>query len=248
MKIKTLIIDDEALARALVKNFIADDTDFEVIAEAADGFEALKLIQDLQPDLIILDIQMPKITGLEMLELLDKPPAVIFCTAYDQYAIEAFDKNAIDYLLKPFSRERFIKALAKIKINIKDKAIENSTIVALQNAMPVADKNVDRLVVKNGNKIEVIGIENVVFVESYGDYVWIHTHDAKYIKQQTMKDLETQLSDSFVRIHRGSLVNVKAIQKLELYDKNAYQLILKNGIKLAVSKTGYKELKELLGW
>jgi two-component system, LytTR family, response regulator len=248
MKIRTLIIDDEALARALILNFIKDQPDFEVVGEAADGFEGLKMIQELKPDLIILDIQMPKITGLEMLSLIEEPPLTIFSTAYDQYAIQAFEKNALDYLLKPYSKDRFAKALEKIKEKMASKANIKEEVSLLQSSMAEHEKKTDRIVVKNGNKIEIIPTEKIVYVESYGDYVWIHTPDAKYLKQQTMKQIEELLANGFLRIHRSSLVNIAYIQKLELYGKQTYQLILKNDLKLAVSKTGYKELKEVLGW
>jgi two-component system, LytTR family, response regulator len=230
MKIRTLIIDDEALARALVQNFIKADGAFEVIGEAADGFEGLKFIQELKPDLILLDIQMPKITGLEMLQLIEEPPLTIFSTAYDQYALQAFEKNAVDYLLKPYSKERFMKALEKIKEKLAQKVNVKEEVSALSKSMANdPEKRTDRIVVKNGNKIEIIPMEKIVYVESYGDYVWIHTSEAKYIKQQTMKDLEDILAEGFLRIHRSNLVNINYIQKLELYGKQTYQLILKNG-------------------
>ncbi len=248
MKIRTLIIDDEELARALTVNYLKDQADFEIIGQAADGFEGLKLIQELKPDLLILDIQMPKITGLEMLELLDSPPHTIFSTAYDQFAIEAFEKNAIDYLLKPYSKDRFEKALLKIKEKMALKNSFSEEVSLVQTSLLEQGKNTDRLVVKNGSKIEIIATEKVVFVEAYGDYVWIHTPEGKFLKLQTMKQLEQMLSKGFLRIHRSNLVNISYIQKLELYGKQSYQLILKTGQKLAVSKAGYKELKEVLGW
>jgi two-component system, LytTR family, response regulator len=248
MKIKTLLIDDENLARALVQNFIKADTDFEVVGEASDGFEAIKMINELKPDLIFLDIQMPKLTGLEMLELLPNPPIVVFSTAYDQYAIEAFEKNAVDYLLKPFSRERFYKTLEKVK----QKFIENKTskeeVLKLINEPQSAEKQLDRIVVKDGSKIEVIPIESISHIEAYGDYVWIHTEKRKVLKQKTMKQFEQQLSSSFIRAHRSFLVNSAQILKLELYEKNTYQILMKNGAKVSVSKSGYKELKGILGW
>ncbi len=248
MKIRTLIIDDEALARALIVNFLKDNPDFEIVGEAADGFEGLKLIQELNPDLLILDIQMPKITGLEMLELLDKPPCTIFSTAYDQFAITAFEKNAIDYLLKPYSKDRFEKALTKAKEKIQIHADFKDEVSLVQQSIHEQGRQTERIVVKDGSKIEVIAIEKIVFIESYGDYVWIHTSENKYLKLQTMKEMESILRTGFLRIHRSNLVNISYIQKLELYEKQSYQIILKTGKKLAVSKAGYKELKMVLGW
>jgi two-component system, LytTR family, response regulator len=248
MKIKTLLIDDEDLARALVQNFIKADTDFEVVGEASDGFEAIKMINELKPDLIFLDIQMPKLTGLEMLELLPNPPIVVFSTAYDQYAIEAFEKNAIDYLLKPFSRERFYKTLEKVKQKFNENKTSKEEVLNLINVTQSAEKQLDRIVVKDGSKIEVIPIESISHIEAYGDYVWIHTEKSKVLKQKTMKQFEQQLSSSFIRAHRSFLVNSTQILKLELYEKNTYQILMKNGAKISVSKSGYKELKEILGW
>lgn len=248
MKIKTLLIDDEALARTLVQNFIKVDPDFEVVGEAGDGFEAMKKITELQPDLIFLDIQMPKLTGLELLELLPNPPIVVFSTAYDQYAIEAFEKNAVDYLLKPFSRDRFQKALQKVKEKIEAKVDTKEEIKNLLATPPHPDKSLDRIVIKDGAKIEMVPFQDITYLETYGDYVWIYTEKAKFLKQKTMKEFEELLPSTFLRVHRSFLVNVAFIQKLELYEKSSYQLLLKNGAKVSVSKNGYKELKETLGW
>jgi two-component system LytT family response regulator len=248
MKIKTLLIDDEELARSLVRNFIQNDSDFEVIGEASDGFEALKLIHELKPDLIFLDIQMPKLTGLEMLELITDPPLVVFSTAYDQYAIAAFEKNAIDYLLKPFSRDRFQKALLKVKEKIEANIDSKEEIKNLLATPVSTEKSLERIVIKNGSKIEMIHFHEVTYLETYGDYVWIHTEKAKFLKQKTMKEFEELLPSSFLRVHRSFLVNLTFIQKLELYEKNSYQLLLKNGARISVSKSGYKELKDTLGW
>ena len=186
MKIRTLLIDDEALARTLVQNFIKTDPDFEVVGEAADGFEAMKLITELKPDLIFLDIQMPKLTGLELLELLPEPPIVVFSTAYDQYAIEAFEKNAVDYLLKPFSRDRFSKALAKVKEKIEAKVDTKEEIKNLLSAPLHSEKPLDRIVIKDGSKIEMVPFQDITYLETYGDYVWIYTEKGKFLKQKTI--------------------------------------------------------------
>ncbi len=249
MKIKTLLVDDEELARALVKKFMETETDFEIIGEAGDGFEAIKMITQLKPDLVFLDIQMPKLTGLELLELLEDPPLIVFSTAYDQYAIEAFEKNAVDYLLKPFAKERLLKTLTKVKEKVATKKNSAEEVVNLVNYLtPQQEKTSDRVVVKNGSKIEIIKHEDLVYLESYGDYVWLHSQTGKFLKQKTMKDFEEQLPPYFIRVHRSFLVNSSYILKVELYEKTSYQLILKNGTKLTVSKSGYKTLKETLGW
>lgn len=248
MKIRTLLIDDEELARELVKKFLEAETDVEIIGEAADGFEGIKLINQLKPDLVFLDIQMPKLTGLEMLELLSEPPLMVFSTAYDQYAIDAFEKNAIDYLLKPFSRERLLKTLDKVKEKFLAHQDSSREIRALTGSSVLKDKNQQRIVIKNGSKIEMIPHEEIYYIESYGDYARIHSAQGMFLKQKTMKELEDLLGTDFLRIHRSFLVNTTCIQKLELYEKNSYLLLLKNGEKLAVSKSGYKLLKDTLGW
>ena len=248
MKIKTLIIDDEELARLLLKKFLETETDFELVGEASDGFEGAKLIHHLKPDLIILDIQMPKLTGLEMVELLDNPPQIIFATAYDQFAIKAFEKNAIDYLLKPFSKDRLLKALEKAKEKISNSYNPIEDVKTLVRDTTKNESSLSRIVVKNGSKIEMIAYEELYYVEADGDYARLHSTKGVFLKQQTMKELEDLLSPVFLRIHRSYLVNSTFIQKLELYEKNAYCVLLKNGNKLVVSKAGYKLLKENLGW
>lgn len=248
MKIRTLLIDDEELARELVKKFLESETEFEIIGEAEDGFEGIKLINALKPDLIFLDIQMPKLTGLEMLELIDNPPIVVFSTAYDQYAIDAFEKNAIDYLLKPFSKDRLLKTLEKVKVAVTTNKDSTKDIKALVSHSAIKEDSPKRVVIKNGSKIEMVNHEEIYYVESYGDYVWIHSAKGKLLKQKTMKEFEDILGVDFLRIHRSYLVNTTAIQKLELYEKNSYQLLLKNNDRLSVSKSGYKLLKDTLGW
>jgi two-component system, LytTR family, response regulator len=247
MSIKTLIIDDETLARALVKTFLKDHPGFEVVAEAADGFEGLRLVQEYKPDVIFLDIQMPKITGLEMLELIEKPPIIVFSTAYDQFAIDAFERNAVDYLLKPYSKERFKRAIQKVTEKIASQATSIKEVEGLQNTY-AEEKVTDKVVVKNGQKIEITPKENIICIEAYGDYAWIHTAQGKFIKQQTMKSIETSLGLGFMRVHRGYIVNISFLDRLELYGKQSYKLILTNGITIDVSKSGYKDLKAVLGW
>jgi two-component system LytT family response regulator len=238
MKIKTLLIDDEELARELVKKFLETEPDFEIVGEAEDGFEAIKLINSLKPDLIFL----------EMLELLENPPIVVFSTAYDQYAIQAFEKNAIDYLLKPFSKDRLLKTLEKVRQAFVSQKNSSKEIQALISNVPAREDAPKRVVIKNGSKIEMINHEEIYYVESYGDYVWIHSPKGKLLKQKTMKEFEEILGNDFLRIHRSYLVNTTVIQKLELYEKNSYQLLLKNNDRLSVSKSGYKILKDTLGW
>ncbi|MFN4086832.1 MAG: LytR/AlgR family response regulator transcription factor [Spirosomataceae bacterium] len=238
-----LLVDDEPLARTLVKTFLQDYPSCQVVGEAGDGFQAVKMIQELKPDLVFLDIQMPRMTGFEVLDLLIAPPTIVFATAYDQFAMEAFDRNALDYLLKPFSRERFRKTMDKV---LAQPPKGHEIREALWN-QPV--KTVDRVVVKQGSKIEIIPLENLTHIEADGDYVWLHTAQGqKFLKQKTMKALEAELPATFVRTHRSFLVNADYIQKVDLYEKNSYQMKLKTGATLSVSRQGYKVLREQLGF
>jgi two-component system LytT family response regulator len=244
--IKAIIIDDEPLARSLVKEFLAYYTDIEVKAECNDGFEGLKAIQEHQPDLIFLDIQMPKINGFEMLELIDQPPAVIFTTAFDEYAIKAFDNHAVDYLLKPFSRERFDKALEKWKIIYAQKDTRSS----LQQVMETASHSPvqrERIVVKSGSSIIVIPVDDIIFLEAADDFVKIHTRKGHWLKNKTMAHFEQQLdANRFIRVHRSYIVNISDITRLDPYEKDSHVLLLKSGEKIPVSKTGMIKLKEVL--
>ncbi len=241
----SIIIDDEQLARQLVKKYLEDFPEVEVIAECENGFEGIKAIQEKKPDFIFLDIQMPKLNGFEMLELLENPPEIIFTTAYDQYAIKAFELNAVDYLLKPFSFERFKsavkKTLEKIR-NEKQRDVSYNVLLSTKNT----DEKLDKILIKDGSKIHVIPLEEVELIEAQDDYVYVHTHSSKYLKQKTMKYFEEHLDQTdFIRIHRSFLVASKLIQQIDLLEKESYQVTLHSGKKLPVSKTGYQKLKEL---
>lgn len=215
------------------------------MAECSDGFQGLKTIQELKPDLVFLDVQMPKLNGFEMLELLENPPVIIFTTAYNEYAIKAFEMNAIDYLLKPFSRERFGKSVEKA-LRKAGSAEEAGAVKEFINKVSVTEKT-GRIVVKTGTKIQVISVEEIQYLEAQDDYVMLYTADGKFLKQQTMKHYEASLdSNEFVRIHRSYIVNIHEVTKIELYEKDSYQVLLKNGAKLPVSKSGYSLLRKEL--
>jgi two-component system LytT family response regulator len=243
--IKSVIIEDEKLARDLIKDYLKEFDDITLIGEFEDGFSGLKAINDLKPDLVFLDIQMPKLTGFELLELLEHQPAIIFTTAYDQYAIKAFEHNAVDYLLKPFPKERFREAIRKTIERIRRGGHEDvSKLVVHMDAAPEA---IYRIVVKSGSRISVIPIADVRYVEAQDDYVMIYTPGKKYLKQKTMKYFETHLPvNDFIRIHRSYIVRISEIAQMELYEKDTYIVILKDGTKLPVSKTGLPKLKESL--
>lgn len=245
--IRTIIIDDESLARDLIKAYLQKFEDIEVIAECGDGFQGLKAIQEKKPDLIFLDVQMPKITGFEMLELLEEPPVIIFSTAFDQYAIKAFELNATDYLLKPYAEQRFDEAVDKAKQKIGSVSVVKEELETLQDTRAESDESLDRIVVKTGNKIQILPLDVISHFEAQDDYVAIHSVQGKFLKLMRMKHLENRLPQGeFVRIHRSHIVNVKQIEKLELYEKDSYLLSLKTGIQLPVSRSGHGKLKEVL--
>jgi two-component system, LytTR family, response regulator len=247
-KMKVLIVDDESLARELVRNYLKEMPDVEVLGECANGFEALKAVQELCPDLLFLDIQMPKIDGFELLEVLDPRPEIIFCTAYDQYAIRAFEMNAVDYLLKPFSRERLQQAVDKAKQRIGTPSQIVGTPSPLENLKQHLDddrKVLERVITRLGSKVTVIPVDRIHFLESADDYVMIHSELGSHLKERTMKYFEEHLPpDYFIRIHRSYIVNISVIKSLELYSKDSYLAILRNGEKLKVSAEGYKRLRE----
>ena len=243
---KAVIIDDENLARELIKAYLKKFDQVEIIAECSDGFQGLKAIQQHNPDLIFLDIQMPKITGFEMLELIENPPVVIFSTAFDQYAIKAFELNATDYLLKPYSEARFEEAVKKALAKIGQKESNQKELEGLKETRS-EQESLDRIVVKTGNKIQILALNQVHHFEAQDDYVAIHSDQGKFLKLMRMKALENGLpTGDFVRIHRSLIVNVKHIEKLELYEKDSYILYLKNGQQLPVSRSGHGRLKEVL--
>ncbi|MDB5256024.1 MAG: DNA-binding response regulator [Chitinophagaceae bacterium] len=247
--LRTLLIDDEPLARDLLRAFLKEYSDFEIIAECSNGFEGLKAIQELKPDVIFLDVEMPKVSGLEMLELVEDPPLVVFTTAYQEHAIKAFELNALDYLLKPFTKERFKKSIEKIEERQKYRSDETNKLRQLTEEGALQKQELERVVVKTVNSIKVIPIAEILYIEAQDDYVLVHTAEGKFLKQQTMKHFEQALPvQQFIRVHRSYIVNVQQMQRIEPYDKNGYQLVLKNNTSLPVSRNGYSLLKEKLNF
>jgi two-component system, LytTR family, response regulator len=246
-KIRTIIVEDEELARNLLRSYIKDLGEIELLCECENGFEGVKAINELKPDLVFLDIQMPKITGFEMLELLDHHPEIIFCTAYDQFALKAFEFNAADYLLKPFSRDRLMAALEKVKERI-EKQPEGEDMVDRITNFP-KEEFLDRIVVKDRHKIHIIPADHIRYIESMDDYVLIYTTEGRYTKQKTMRYFEMALdTHNFARIHRSYIVRIDQIAQLQQYEKESYVAILHDKTKLKVSKSGYKNLKDLLNF
>ena len=249
LQIKALIIDDEEPARILIRSYLDSFPDIIIVGECANGFEGMKAIQSEKPDLIFLDIQMPKISGFEMLELLDEYPQVIFSTAFDEFAIKAFEFNAVDYLLKPYSRDRFALSVNKAVERLTQKAGPAPGLTKLAGGMLADGIYLDRIVVKSGQKIKVIPIDQIEFIEAEDDYVMIHVIDGRYLKQMTMGYLEEHLDPAeFIRVHRSHIVRINQIVQLEPYDKETKVLVMKSGKKIHTSKAGLKKLREVLGF
>jgi len=244
---KVIIIDDEPLARSIIREYLQYHPELKLVSECNDGFEGVKAILQHQPDLIFLDIQMPKINGFEMLELVEDPPAVIFTTAFDEYAIKAFESHAVDYLLKPFSRERFDKAVSKWLM--KGKTIPGKEQLGkLLESVSSSPSEQHRVVVRLSGKIRIIPVEEIHYLEAADDYVKIHTRDGAFLKNKTMGHFETILNKSqFVRTHRSYMVNISEITRIDPYEKDNHLAILKSGDRVPVSKTGYVKLRSVLG-
>jgi len=243
-RIQTVIVDDEALARGVLHEFLAAHVDVEIVAECGNGFEAVKVVTEMRPDLLLLDIQMPKLDGFEVLELIGGDVTVIFVTAYDQYAIRAFEVHAVDYLLKPFSAERLAEALdrARARIAAKEKVPEGLVSAGRARHTPL-----ERILIRDRADVHVIPVDKIDYLESQDDYVSVKTAGKTFLKEQTLAELEMLLDkDVFVRIHRRYILNIARLSKIELAVKDNRIAILADGTKLPISRSGYARLKELL--
>jgi two-component system, LytTR family, response regulator len=245
--IKTILIDDEPLARSITREYLQSFTEIEIVQECNDGFEGVKAISQHKPELIFLDIQMPKINGFEMLELIDQPPSVIFTTAFDEYAIKAFESHAIDYLLKPYSKERFDKAIQKwlqLRRNVLTQKDEQQV---LHEEIRQPEERT-RVVVKEGGNIRIIPVHEILYMEAYDDYVKIFTQKEMFLKKKTLSFYERSLdTQQFVRAHRSYLIQLSQLTRIEPMEKDTHIALLKNGAKVPLSKTGYTKLKSVLG-
>jgi two-component system LytT family response regulator len=241
--IRTVIVDDELPARELLREFLAADEDCEIVAECANGFEAVKAVAQYDPDLLLLDIQMPKLDGFEVLELLDRSPIVVFVTAHDEHALRAFEVHALDYLLKPLSQERFQQVMERVK-----RAAGNDRQPVAGLATSLRAKPLQRIVVRGEDgAIQVVPVSRLDYIEAADDAILLATSGTKLRKQQPLSEIATQLDpDRFVRIHRAYVVNIERIEKIELYAKDSRVAILRDGTRLPVSRSGYQRLKELL--
>lgn len=252
LKVRTLLVDDEDLARAVVREHLAPHPEIEIVGECGNGFDAVKLVAELQPDLVFLDIQMPKLDGFEVLELIDHQPAVVFVTAYDEYALRAFEVHAVDYLLKPFRKERFDEALLRVLHRVREgtkssREPQPSYRELAESARP-AGTFLERIVVRDGAKLHVIPVNKVDYISAEDDYVAIHVGEKEFLKQQTLSALETSLDPkNFIRIHRSSMVNLQKIVRIEPYSKDSKMVLLSTGAQLPASRTGLAALEAALG-
>ena len=241
---RILIVDDEDLARAILREYLAGRPDIEIVGECANGFDAVKMIAELKPDLALLDVQMPKLDGFEILELVQDNVAVIFVTAYDSYALRAFDVHAVDYLLKPFTADRLYAALDRARLRVGDKPVAAADLAA---AARPPDQYLERVAVRDGSKVHIIPVHKLDYVEAQDDYVSLASGGRKVLKQQTISSLERGLDPAmFLRIHRSVIVNVERVAKIEPYTKDTKLAILRDGTRLPVSRSGYQRLREFI--
>jgi two-component system LytT family response regulator len=246
--LRIVVVDDEALSRAVVREFAAADPGVEIVADCANGFEAVKAVSELKPDLVLLDVQMPKLDGFEVLELLGRDQPVIFITAYDQYALKAFEVHAVDYLLKPFSAERFQEAIARARERLRAKSLPAVDDVDkfISDARPRTGP-AGRVLIRDGANVHVLPVDKIDYVEAQDDYVAFKSEGKQYLKDQTLSAVEEALDPSrFVRIHRSFILNIDRISKVELYAKDSRMAILRDGTRLPVSRAGYARLSQLL--
>ena len=242
---RVAIVDDEELARKIVREYLADSEDVEVVAECANGFEAVKVVTDLKPDLLLLDIQMPRLDGFEVLDLVGREVDVIFITAFDKYALRAFEVHAVDYLLKPFTAERLREALGRARDRMK--APTTLPVSDLTTAARAPGTHLERVAIRDGANVHVVPVSKIDYVEAQDDYVCVHTEGKSLLKQQTLADIATMLNPAqFVRIHRSYVLNIDRLARLELYAKDSHAAILRDGTRLPVSRSGYARLNTVL--
>jgi two-component system LytT family response regulator len=243
--LRIVIVDDEPLARAVLREYASADPSLEIVADCANGFEAVKAVADLKPDLVLLDVQMPKLDGFEVLELLGRDQTVVFITAYDQYALRAFEVHAVDYLLKPFSVERFQEAIARARERVRARAaVPVDELV--RDAKPRTGP-AERVLIRDGAHVHVLPVDTIDYVEAQDDYVAFKSAGKQYLKDQTLSAVEATLDPArFVRIHRSFVLNIDRIAKVELYAKDSRMAILRDGTRLPVSRAGYARLSQLL--
>jgi two-component system, LytTR family, response regulator len=247
-KIRAVIVDDEELARQILREFLSSHPEIELVAECANGFEAVKAVAELKPDLVFLDIQMPKLDGFEVLELIGNETAVVFVTAHDNFAIRAFEVHAVDYLMKPVGASRFEAALKRAKERLESKApLQAVSAAELAAAARPPTQYLERIPVRDGARVFIIPVAKLDYVEAQDDYVALASDGKKHLKQQTIASLETALDPSrFLRVHRSYIVNLERVAKIEPYSKDSHVAVLSTGAQLPVSRAGYARLREFL--
>jgi two-component system LytT family response regulator len=244
--LRVVIVDDEALARTVVREYLKAHPGVEVVAECANGFEAVKAVTELTPDLVFLDVQMPKLSGFEVLELVGRRVPVVFTTAYDQYALRAFEVHAVDYLLKPFSEERFAEALSRARARMQGREPAADLDLLVAGSRP-RQGYAERVLIRDGSQVHVLPVEKIDYVEAQDDYVCFKSEGKQYLKDQTMTALAATLDPGrFVRVHRSYLLNIERIARVELYAKDSRVAVLRDGIRLPLSRAGYARLSQLL--
>jgi len=241
--LRVIIVDDEEPARLALRHDLAAAGDVEIVAECANGFEAVKAVTELGPDLLFLDVQMPKLDGFEVLDLVGRDVPVVFVTAYDEFALRAFEVHAVDYLLKPVSRERLAEALVRARA----RRTPRPAAAVLRTAARPAGAPLERIVIRDGANVHVVPVDKIDYVEAQDDYVAFRTGGKSLLKEQPLGEVETELDPRrFVRIHRSYLLNIDRLAKVELYAKDSRIAILVDGTKLPLSRAGYQRLQQLL--
>jgi two-component system LytT family response regulator len=241
---RIIIVDDEMLARGVVREYLSEHADAEIVAECANGFEAVKAITELAPDLVFLDIQMPKLDGFEVAELAGSKTRYIFATAFDQYAIKAFEFHALDYLLKPFSQQRFDQALAHARANL---GAGGEAVEKMAREAAARNKPLGRVLIRDGARVHVINADKIEQIEAQDDYVQIRSEGRNYLKNQRLSELEEQLDgEQFLRIHRSYIVNIAFVERIEQATKDSHVAVLKDGARVPVSRSGYQKIRAVI--
>jgi two-component system LytT family response regulator len=246
---RVIIVDDELLARAVLREYLGDYPDIEILAECANGFEAVKAIAELAPDLVFLDIQMPKLDGFEVVELAGAKTQYVFVTAYDQFALRAFEVHALDYLLKPFARERLAQAVAHARERLGSPRAGAAALDALAAAGEAAQRRtpLERILIRDGARVQVIPAAQIDYIEAQDDYVQVVADGRAWLKSQRLSELEEQLDPgAFLRVHRSYIVSLAAIERIDPSGKDGHCAVLRGGARIPVSRSGYQKLRELM--
>lgn len=250
MTIRALVVDDEPLARERIRTLLEDEPDIELVGECRDGAEAVRAIDEESPDLVFLDVQMPEVDGFEVLEVVGpgRAPVVVFVTAYDEYAIRAFDVHALDYLLKPFDRERFQEAIARARALVRGQVdVDREKLAALLDEVREERRYLERIVVKTAGRVVFLAVDEIDWIGGAGNYVELHAGGRKHLVRDTLKAMESKLDpDTFVRVHRSHIVNMDRVKAMEPWFHGEYVLILEDGTELQSSRTYSDRLRKML--